>query len=79
MTFALYLFHQPLLTFFSFYRLVKPSEAPILAVVWLTGGRLLVTATVGRLCEKSKGAYKIGFQSLWKFAATLRIPRIRHG
>jgi peptidoglycan/LPS O-acetylase OafA/YrhL len=64
MTFALYLFHQPLLTLFSVYRVVRPSVAPVLWVVWVVGGTLLTVATVGRLCERSKGAYKRLFLSV---------------
>jgi fucose 4-O-acetylase-like acetyltransferase len=70
MTFALYLFHQPLLTFFSVYRVgERPSALPM---IWLIGGTFLIVATLGRFCEQSKGAYKRFFLSMWKRAATLR-------
>jgi len=64
MTFALYLFHQPLLTFLSVYRIVKPSVAPALWVIWVVGGTFLIVITLGRLCERSKGAYKRLFLSM---------------
>lgn len=71
MTFALYLFHQPLLSFLTVYRIVLPSTAPVLALIWMFGGTFLIAATLGRFCEQSKGAYKRCFVSIWKGAARL--------
>jgi peptidoglycan/LPS O-acetylase OafA/YrhL len=62
MTFALYLFHQPLLSFLAVYRIVRPSTAPVFASIWMFRGSLLIAATLGRFCEQSKGAYKRCFQ-----------------
>ena len=72
MTFALYLFHQPLLSFFTVYSFNDRSSAAQMAL--LVGGTFLVVATLGRFCERSKGAYKRFFLSAWGWAATLR-PR----
>lgn len=66
MTFALYLFHQPLLTLLIVYRIVLPSQAPAIWAIWVIGGTLLIVATLGRLCEQSKGAYKQFFLSAWR-------------
>ena len=71
MTFALYLFHQPLLSFFSVYNVNGRSSAAQL--ILLIGGTFLIVATLGRFCEQSKGAYKRFFLSMWKRAATLRL------
>jgi peptidoglycan/LPS O-acetylase OafA/YrhL len=71
MTFALYLFHQPLLSFLTVYRIVLPSTAPVFALIWMFGGTFLIAATLGRFCEQSKGAYKRCFVSIWKGAARL--------
>lgn len=71
-TFALYLFHQPLLSFFSVYNLNGRSSTA--QMVLLIGGTFLIVATLGRFCEQSKGAYKRFFLSMWKRAVTLR-PR----
>jgi peptidoglycan/LPS O-acetylase OafA/YrhL len=71
MTFALYLFHQPLLTFYSVYSLGNPGST--LRMIWLIGGTLLIVATLGRFCERSKGAYKRCFLSMSKRAAALRL------
>ena len=71
MTFALYLFHQPLLSFLTVYRIVLPSTAPVFALIWMFGGTFLIAATLGRFCEQSKGAHKRCFVSIWKGAARL--------
>ena len=71
MTFALYLFHQPLLSFFGVYNVNGRSSAAQL--ILLIGGTFLIVATLGRFCEQSKGAYKRFFLSMWKRAATLRL------
>jgi len=70
MTFALYLFHQPLLSLFSIYGV--SGRFPAAQAILLLGGPLLVVATLGRLCEQSKGAYKRAFLSIGKHVATLR-------
>jgi peptidoglycan/LPS O-acetylase OafA/YrhL len=75
MTFALYMFHQPLLSFFSVYPVgesVAERSSPAQAVL-LIGGTLLIVATLGRFCEQSKGAYKRFFLTMWKRATTLRL------
>jgi peptidoglycan/LPS O-acetylase OafA/YrhL len=64
MTFALYLFHQPLLSFFTFYNLSDRSSVAHLFL--LVGGSFLVVATLGRFCEQTKGAYKRAFLSMWR-------------
>jgi hypothetical protein len=38
----------------------------------MLGGTLLVVATIGRFCEKSKSTYKEMFLSAWRRAAYLR-------
>jgi peptidoglycan/LPS O-acetylase OafA/YrhL len=62
MTFALYLFHQPLLSFFTFYNLSDRSSVGHLFL--LVGGTFLVVATLGRFCEQTKSAYKHMFVSI---------------
>ncbi len=59
-TFALYLFHYPLLSFFATYRI---PQYPFLGMV---GGTLMIVATIGHLCEKSKGAYRRLFLSAFR-------------
>jgi peptidoglycan/LPS O-acetylase OafA/YrhL len=71
MTFAFYLFHQPLLSLFTVYSLDDRSSAA--QFLLLIGGTFLIVATLGRLCEQSKGAYKRFFLSMWGRAATLRL------
>jgi peptidoglycan/LPS O-acetylase OafA/YrhL len=71
MTFAFYLFHQPLLSLFTVYSLDDRSSAA--QFMLLIGGTFLIVATLGRLCEQSKGAYKRFFLSMWGRAATLRL------
>jgi peptidoglycan/LPS O-acetylase OafA/YrhL len=66
-TFALYLFHQPLLSFFTVYGVREQSAAAQL--ILLVGGTLLIVSTLGRLCEQSKEAYRRFFLSIWRRAA----------
>jgi peptidoglycan/LPS O-acetylase OafA/YrhL len=56
MTFSLYLFHEPLVSFFTFYNLADRSSAA--HAIWLVGSTFLVVATFGRFCEQSKSWYK---------------------
>jgi peptidoglycan/LPS O-acetylase OafA/YrhL len=63
LTFALYLFHQPLLSFFTVYSM--PDRSSVSQAIFEIGGTLLVVATLGRVCEQSKGAYKKWIVSLW--------------
>jgi peptidoglycan/LPS O-acetylase OafA/YrhL len=56
MTFALYLFHEPVLSVLTVYPLAGRSSVAQMAA--LVGFTFLVVATVGRLCEQSKGAYR---------------------
>lgn len=70
LTFALYLFHQPLLSLFTVYSL--PDRSSVAQLALLTGGTFLVVATVGRFCETTKGAYKRCFLAAWSFVA----PRV---
>lgn len=75
MTFALYLFHLPLMSFFSVY---GASGSVAAHVIVLAGGTLLVVATLGRLCETSKGAYKKFLLLMWNRAMVpLRYGRER--
>jgi peptidoglycan/LPS O-acetylase OafA/YrhL len=73
MTFALYLFHQPLLSLFTVYHM--PDRSSAAQLVLLVGGTFLVVATLGRFCENSKGAYKRGLVAGWRFV-TLRAARL---
>jgi peptidoglycan/LPS O-acetylase OafA/YrhL len=65
LTFALYLFHYPLLSFFNVYSVGGP---PYLRIVMIVGGTTLVVAIAGPFCEQSKNAYKRSFMSIWKRA-----------
>jgi len=56
MTFALYLFHKPILSLLTVYPVAGRSSAAQMAA--LVGVTFLIVATVGRLCEQSKGSYK---------------------
>jgi peptidoglycan/LPS O-acetylase OafA/YrhL len=56
MTFALYLFHLPILSLLTVYPIAGRSSVVQMAA--LVGFTFLIVATVGRLCEQSKGAYK---------------------
>ena len=67
-TFALYLFHRPLIQIFAVYNIGEPSAWP--QRLWLLGGTLFIVATLGRACEKSKGAYKTAFLSIFGPKAT---------
>jgi peptidoglycan/LPS O-acetylase OafA/YrhL len=68
MTFALYLFHQPLLSLFTVYHLSDRSSVGQLAL--LVGGTFLVVATLGRFCENTKGAYKRWLLAAWQRLAS---------
>mgnify|MGYP001046458011 CR=1 FL=1 len=56
MTFALYLFHLPILSLLTVYPISRPPSAT--QMIALVGITFLVVATVGRLCEETKGVYK---------------------
>ena len=71
MTFALYLFHYPLMYFFSAYSVGERSS--FAQTTWLMAGTFLVVATLGHLCEQSKGAYKKWFLSMWGRVAAVTI------
>ena len=58
MTFALYLFHYPLLSLLTAYSTGIPAS---LLLIWLVAGTFLVVATVGYVSEKSKRSYKTFF------------------
>jgi peptidoglycan/LPS O-acetylase OafA/YrhL len=77
MTFALYLFHQPILSLFTVYHV--PDRSSAAQLVLLIGGTFLVVATLGRFCENTKGAYKRSLLAAWRFiasrAATLDLAR----
>jgi peptidoglycan/LPS O-acetylase OafA/YrhL len=66
MTFALYLFQYPLVLLLSVYPLGEPTSW--IQRIWLVGGTWLVIATLGHLCEQSKGAYKRWFLSVHRLA-----------
>jgi peptidoglycan/LPS O-acetylase OafA/YrhL len=68
MTFALYLFHQPVLSLFTVYHV--PDRSSAAQLVLLVGGTFLVVATLGRFCENTKGAYKLCFLAAWRFVAS---------
>ena len=70
MTFALYLFHQPLITLALVYPIFDRYSLP--HVAWMLGGTLFIVATVGRFCERSKSTYKEIFLSAWRGATYLR-------
>jgi peptidoglycan/LPS O-acetylase OafA/YrhL len=55
-TFALYLFHEPLLSLFTVYHM--PDRSSLAQLVLLVGGTFLVVGTFGRFCEMTKGTYK---------------------
>lgn len=63
LTFALYLFHQPLLSLFTVYHM--PDRSSLSQLVLLVGGTFGVVATLGRFCENSKGAYRRFFLAAW--------------
>lgn len=68
MTFALYLFHQPLLSLFTVYHVSDRSSVGQL--VLLVGGTFLVVATLGHFCENTKGAYKRWLLAAWQRAVS---------
>jgi peptidoglycan/LPS O-acetylase OafA/YrhL len=68
MTFALYLFHQPVLSLFTVYHV--PDRSSAAQLVLLVGGTFLVVATLGRFCENTKGAYKRCLLAAWRFVAS---------
>lgn len=70
MTFALYLFHEPLMSLALVYPIFDRYSAA--HVAWMLGGTLFVVATIGRFCEQSKSTYKEIFFSAWRRAAYLR-------
>jgi peptidoglycan/LPS O-acetylase OafA/YrhL len=57
-TFALYLFHYPLLSLLAVYSTAIPAS---LRLLWLVAGTFLIVATVGHFSEKTKFAYKVFF------------------
>jgi peptidoglycan/LPS O-acetylase OafA/YrhL len=61
-TFALYLFHQPLLSLFTVYHM--PDRSSTSQLMLLVGGTFLVIATFGHFCESTKGVYKRFFTAL---------------
>src|SRR5262249_21320078 len=67
-TFALYLFHRPLIQVLAVYNIGEPAAWP--QRIWLLGGALFIVATLGHACEKSKGAYKTAFLSAFGVRAT---------
>jgi peptidoglycan/LPS O-acetylase OafA/YrhL len=75
MTFALYMFHMPILSFFTVYPIGERDS--ITQVIAMVGGTLLVVATIGRFCEQSKGYYKRAFLWVWdRLYAKLSPPKI---
>jgi len=67
MTFALYLFHFPLMNTLATYRVGEASSW--VQRIWLVGGTFLIAATLGHACEHTKGAYKRWFASMLAGAA----------
>ena len=55
-TFALYLFHEPILSLLTVYPVAGRSSPAQMAA--LVGFTFLTVGTVGWLCERSKGSYK---------------------
>jgi peptidoglycan/LPS O-acetylase OafA/YrhL len=71
LTFALYLFHRPLIQVLAVYSIGEPSSWQ--QRLWVFGGTLLIVATLGRLCERQKGAYRRVFlRALPAFTAVER-------
>ena len=68
MTFALYLFHQPLLSLFTVYHV--PDRSSAAQLVLLVGGTFLVVATLGHFCENTKGAYKRCLLAAWWYVTS---------
>jgi peptidoglycan/LPS O-acetylase OafA/YrhL len=76
MTFALYLFHMPILSLLTVYPVAGRSSPAQMAA--LVGATFFVVATVGRLSEQSKGAYKRFFLFLGeRFSLLLPSPNPR--
>jgi peptidoglycan/LPS O-acetylase OafA/YrhL len=67
MTFALYLFHQPLLSLFTVYHL--PDRSSSAQLLLLVGGTFVIVMTLGRFCENTKNTYKQLFMAVWPFLA----------
>jgi peptidoglycan/LPS O-acetylase OafA/YrhL len=63
-TFALYMFHMPIVAFFSVYPV--GGRGSLAWAIVMIGGTLLIVATIGRFCEQSKGYYKRGFLWVWE-------------
>jgi peptidoglycan/LPS O-acetylase OafA/YrhL len=63
LTFALYMFHMPILSFFSAYPVGGRGSA--IQLMAMIGGTFLIVATIGHFCEQSKGHYKKGFLWVW--------------
>jgi len=75
-TFAFYLFHMPILSLITVYPVAGRSSATQMAA--LVGFTFLTVATVGWLCEQSKGAYKRLFLFLGgRFSLLLPSPTPR--
>jgi peptidoglycan/LPS O-acetylase OafA/YrhL len=66
-TFALYMFHQPLLSVFTVYPvgLSYQARSSIEQALLLIGGTLLIVGTVGHLCERLKRPYKRFLLKAW--------------
>lgn len=64
LTFALYLFHRPLIQLFAALPLAEPTAW--LQRLYLLGGTFLVVATLGRRCE------------LWKFSISAGLSALRY-
>jgi len=71
LTFALYLFHFPLLRFFKVYAVGEPNSFS--QALWMLTGTFGVVATLGYFCERSKDLYKKWFLSLWRRSATATV------
>jgi peptidoglycan/LPS O-acetylase OafA/YrhL len=63
MTFALYMFHMPILSFLTVYPVGERGS--VIQVMAMIGGTFLIVATIGRFCERSKGSYKKAFFWVW--------------
>jgi peptidoglycan/LPS O-acetylase OafA/YrhL len=77
-TFALYMFHQPLLSFFTVYPVGQSFEArtSMAQAILLIGGTLLIVGTIGHLCEKLKHPYKRFLVAKWGRFARPRLAAI---
>ena len=74
-TFALYMFHAPILAFFTAYPI--GGQGSVIRVIAMIGGTFLIVGTIGRFCEQSKGYYKRGFLWVWgQLSKTVRPPPI---